>query len=71
MADILKLNDKEYDLTELSDIGRQQLDLLRSIDLTILEKKNLLAVLVRAKRSYIAEIKSEMLSKKAGFDFSG
>lgn len=70
MADKFKLNDKEYDLSELSENGLRQYDLLRSIDMTLLEKQNLSALLIKAKRSYINEIKSEMLSEKAGFDFS-
>ena len=36
----------------------------------LLIEKNLSAVLLKAKKAYIADLKSEMLSRKAGFDFS-
>jgi len=43
---------------------------LRGLDVSINEKNNLSAVLLKAKKAYIADLKSEMLSQKAGFDFS-
>ena len=43
---------------------------LHGLDTAINEKKNLSAVLVKAKKAYISDLKSEMLSQKAGFDFS-
>ena len=33
-------------------------------------KKNMIAVLTKAKKAYIGELKVEMLSAKSGFDFS-
>lgn len=34
------------------------------------EKKNMIAILTKAKKAYITELKSEMLTAKSGFDFS-
>ena len=70
MAQKINIDDREYDIDNLSDNARKFFEQLRNLDIVINEKNNLSAVLVKAKKAYIAELKSEMLSQKAGFDFS-
>ena len=65
----IKLDDKEYDVAELSERARKLTLELQSVTARIQETNNLIAILNKAKRAYIAELKSEMLSAKAGFDF--
>ena len=65
----IKLDDKEYDVAELSERARKLSLELQSVAARIQETNNMIAILNKAKRAYIAELKSEMLSAKAGFDF--
>jgi len=64
-----KLDDKEYDVEVLSAKAQQLTADLQNITARIQETNNMIAILTKAKRAYIADLKSEMLSTKAGFDF--
>ena len=64
-----KLDDKEYDVEVLSARAQQLTADLQNITARIQETNNMIAILTKAKRAYIADLKSEMLSAKAGFDF--
>ena len=70
MAQKIKIDNYEYDIDNLSDTAQKVVELLRGLDQVINEKNNMSALLVRAKKAYIEDLKSEMLSQKAGFDFS-
>jgi hypothetical protein len=70
MAQKINIDNREYDVDDLSDAATKFFDQLRGIDTVINEKKNLSAILLKAKKAYITDLKSEMLSRKAGFDFS-
>ena len=65
----LKLDDKEYEVEVLSAKAQQLTADLQNITVRIQETNNMIAILTKAKRAYIADLKSEMLSAKAGFDF--
>ena len=65
----VKLDDKEYDVEVLSAKAQQLTADLQNITARIQETNNMIAILTKAKRAYIADLKSEMLSAKAGFDF--
>ena len=65
----IKLDDKEYDIANLSDSARKLTDSLQNVSARIQELNNMVAILTKAKRAYIEGLKSEMLSAKAGFDF--
>ena len=65
----VKLDDKEYDVEVLSTKAQQLTADLQNITARIQETNNMIAILTKAKRAYIADLKSEMLSAKAGFDF--
>ena len=70
MAQKISIDDHEYDIENLSDTAKKFFEQLRGVDIAISEKNNLSILLVKAKKAYIADLKSEMLSQKAGFDFS-
>jgi hypothetical protein len=65
----IKLDDKEYDIANLSDRARKLTASLQNVSARIQESNNMVAILTKAKRAYIEGLKSEMLSAKAGFDF--
>ena len=69
MAQKIKLDDKEYDISNLSEVAKAQLSLLQFATRRLQEANNMQALLQRAKNSYIESIKSEMISQKAGFLF--
>ena len=71
MAQKLKLDDKEYDVGELSEGARAQLASLQFVDEKLKELNNMQALLQRAKNSYVDGLKKEMISNKAGFLLEG
>ena len=71
MAQKLKLDDKEYDVSDLSENARAQLTSLQFADEKLKELTNMQALLQRAKNSYVEGLKKEMISSKAGLLFDG
>ena len=69
MGEKIKLDDKEYDIEQLSQAGQTQLTALKFVTERIKELNNHQALLQRAKNSYVDSLKKEMLSDKAGFLF--
>ena len=69
MGQKIKLDDKEYDIEQLSQAGQTQLTALKFVTERIKELNNHQALLQRAKNSYVDSLKKEMLSDKAGFLF--
>ena len=67
MSQKIKLDDKEYNVSDLSDRGKATLASLQFTTQRIQELINMQALLVRAKNSYMESLKKEMLSQKAGF----
>ena len=65
----IKLDEKEYDVGELSYRAKKLIVEMQNVTARIQETNNMIAILTKAKRAYISELKSEMLSAKAGFDF--
>ena len=66
MIKTFKLDGKEYSVDILSESGKRIVSGLKEIETEIKEKTNLIAIFNKAKNAYIAEIKSEILSQKAG-----
>lgn len=66
----IKLDNEEFSGENLSERAQGMLERLKKLELEMVEKKSLQAVLTKAKRAYISDLKTEMLSSKAGFDFS-
>lgn len=67
MAQKFKLDEKEYDVSELNENSRAQLTSLTFVDEKLRELKNMHALLQRAKNSYVESLKKEVISDKAGF----
>jgi len=70
MGQKIKLEDKEYDVENLSDQARVALQGLEFATTRVRELINMKAVLRRAKLSYLESLKKEMISDKAGFLFN-
>ena len=66
MASKLSFDGKEIEIESLNDTAKNFLDLIQFTDQKLDEFKNMQALLVRAKRSYLNSLKKEMVSKKAG-----
>ena len=64
----IKLGGVEYDSDQFSEKSKNLLVELQKLENGIQEKNNLLAIFTKAKRAYIAELKQEMISSKAGLD---
>ena len=69
MSQKIKLDDKEYDVENLSDQTKATLALLQFATTRMQELTNMQALLQRAKNSYVDSIKKEILSSKSGFLF--
>jgi hypothetical protein len=67
---ILQLDGVDYDDALLSDQGQAQLASLRFVDAQIADLKNMTALLTRAKKSYVFELKNEIIKAKSGVDLS-
>ena len=67
MGQKIKLDDKEYEVENLSDQARATLASLQFATTKMQELNNMQALLQRAKNSYIEIIKREMVTSKAGF----
>ena len=70
-SESLKVNvdGKVYKTSDLTD---KAIKILANIDLMKTkqnEKKNMIAVLTKAKKAYMSDLKAEMISAKSGFDF--
>ena len=61
------MDGKVYGVDLLSKVGLEQLYLLDFTNARIGEIENQLALLQRAKNSYMASLKTEILRNKAGF----
>ena len=66
----IKLDDKLYDASSLTTGARNLAEALKALEVRIQEANNMIAILTKAKRAYIADLKTEMLSAKAGLDFT-
>lgn len=64
----IKLNDIEYDIEKVTDTAKKTIFELQKIEERLIEQKNLVAILTKAKRAYIADLKQEMISSKAGLN---
>lgn len=63
------LDGVEYELDISNEQAVSLVQHVQNVNEKIQETKNMIAILTKAKRAYISELKSEMLSAKAGFDF--
>ena len=66
----IEIDGKRYSTSDLTDVAKNILENLEIVRIATRERNNMTAILTKAKQAYIAELKSEMLSAKSGFDFS-
>ena len=69
MGQKIKIEDKEYDVENLSDQSKATLVSLKFATTRMKELTNMQALLMRAKNSYVKSLKQEVLSSKGGFSF--
>jgi hypothetical protein len=62
-----KLEDKEYDVENLSRRGKETLNSLQFTTRRIQELFKTKGLLARARQSYIDDLKKEIISNKTGF----
>lgn len=65
----IRIDGNDYEMDSLNEEARKLAVNLGFIEDQIKEVSNLIAILTKAKRAYIADLKTEMLSAKTGFDF--
>ena len=73
MADqpqILRLDGEDYDLSKASEEAKAIVARLQHLDRLFEEKSNLMALLTKAKNTYIADLKTEIIKNKTGVDLS-
>ena len=63
------IDEKEYDTKNLSEKSKATLDSLQFAIKKIHELSNMKILLLRARNSYIEELKKEVIANKSGFDF--
>lgn len=68
MSQKLKLDNIEYNLNDLNDEIRSLVASLKNIEANIGENQKLIAVLTRARNSYIRALNKKVLANKAGLD---
>ena len=69
MAKMIKLDDTEYEVENLSDTAKATLAQLEFATQRLSDLKNMGKLLQRARKSYISTLKNEMLAEKAGLLF--
>ena len=69
MGGKIRIDELDYDLDNLSDKAKASVGYLEFITTRIQELKNMQALLKRARNSYIASLKKEVISDKAGLLF--
>ncbi len=69
-AQILRLDGEEYDLSKASEGAKTLVARLQHLDRLFEEKRNLMALLTKAKNAYISDLKTEIIKNKTGVDLS-
>ena len=68
MPDTFKLDDKEYKVNDLSERSQKIVSELNTLEKQLREKNDILSIFNKAKKAYMSELKSEILSQKGGFE---
>ena len=66
----IKIDGTVYDTSSMTGEARKLAEALKAVQGRINEANNMVALLTKAKRAYITDLKTEMLSAKTGFDFT-
>ena len=70
MMSTIKLDGKEYSVDELSPRAKKIINELSLLEANLNEKSQLRSVLLELSKRYVSELKSEILSSKAGLDLN-
>lgn len=70
MIKTVRLGGQEYDVSTLGEEGRSNLAGYQYATEQLKEAENLYAVLTKARRAYISDIKNEMIQGKSGVDLA-
>ena len=70
MSQKIKIDDVEHDVNSLSENAKALVEKLQHTDKQIQDTTNLCALLNRAKKSYIQDLKREMIQGKSGVDIA-
>ena len=68
--DKIEFDGIEFQTFDLNDRARNLIENLAKLNSLSNEKARMIAILKKAKKAYISDLKNEMLSAKSGFDFS-
>lgn len=66
----IEIGGRKYKISDLTDVAKDLLENLAKLGDLSSEKSNMIAILTKAKKAYIENLKGEMLRSKSGFDFS-
>ena len=67
MAFKIIVNDKEYEIDNVSGDLKRQIEALNLTEKKLKEKANMLSIFNRAKNSYVTSLRDEILGSKTGF----
>ena len=70
MTGKVRIDGEDYDLASLSAEALSQFESIKFADAQIADLKNMTALLTRAKKSYVHELKNEIIKAKSGVDLS-
>jgi hypothetical protein len=68
--DKIKIGEKSYNRSDLSNNAKNILKNMKLLTAAADEKTNLIRVLTKARQAYIDDLKCEILTNKAGLNFS-
>ena len=68
MDGYFSIDGNNYRVSDLSDDGRVQLEQLLFVQRNLSLLKNKIAVMTKAKNSYISDLKSDMVEGRSGID---
>ena len=64
----LKIGGQSYDVSSLNKDAIAIVESLRRVETRIQEKQNLIALLLKAKNAYIADLNAEIVQERSGVD---
>ena len=65
-----KIDGREYEISGMSQEGKELVGRLTFINLKLQELQNNIALLSKAKNGYIEDLKTEIIQERTGVDFS-
>lgn len=66
----ITIDEEEFVIATWTEKIKSLTSRIQQTERSIAENKNMLAVLLKARRAYISDLKSEVIAKKSGFNFN-